>query len=58
MFVNANQSLVHIDKKKKKFKKHRNNGMAPPTPDINPIENLWPLIEKDAYENGKQYSSK
>lgn len=27
-------------------------------PDINPRENVWPIIKWDLYENGKEYSRK
>ena len=28
------------------------------SPDLNPIENLWAIIKRSVYSNGKQYSSK
>lgn len=28
------------------------------SPDLNPIENLWSIIKKMVYSDGKQYSSK
>ena len=30
----------------------------PNSPDLNPIENLWSIVEQRVYANGKQYSSK
>ena len=30
----------------------------PNSPDLNPIENLWSIIKRQVYANGKQYSSK
>jgi transposase len=30
----------------------------PNSPDLNPIENLWSIIKRHVYVNGKQYSSK
>ena len=30
----------------------------PNSPDLNPIENLWSIIKRHVYTNGKQYSSK
>ena len=31
--------------------------MAPFSPDLNPIENLWALLKRKIYAEGKQYSS-
>lgn len=28
------------------------------SPDLNPIENLWAIVKRSVYSNGKQYSSK
>ncbi|CAL9697540.1 unnamed protein product [Knipowitschia caucasica] len=29
----------------------------PCSPDLNPVENLWALIKRDLYREGKQYTS-
>ncbi len=30
----------------------------PYSPDLNPIENMWSIIKRKVYANGKQFSSK
>ena len=30
----------------------------PASPDVNPIENLWPIVKRKLYEAGKQYHGK
>ena len=30
----------------------------PNVPDLNPIENLWSIVKRRGYADGKQYSSK
>ena len=30
----------------------------PNTPDLTPMENMWSIVKRHVYANGKQYSSK
>ena len=36
----------------------RKNGSPPSSPDLNPTENLWSIVNMKLYEGGKQYDSK
>ena len=40
------------------FKNQKLMVWPPNSPDLNPIENLWAIIKRKVYSNGKQFSSK
>lgn len=40
------------------FKNHNLMVWPPNSPDLNPIENLWAIIKRKVYSDGKQFSSK
>lgn len=47
-----------LEKPKEIFKNTKFIEWLPDSPGIDSIENLWPIIKKNSYENEKQYSTK
>lgn len=41
---------------KNRPKRRKTNDMAPCSPDLNPIENMWSLIKCEIYKEGKRYT--
>lgn len=40
------------------FRDHRLMNWPPASPDLNPIENLWAILKRTIYADGRQYTSK